>query len=121
MPIITSQVSNYDDTIDSCDIIEALQDWADDDEPRDDDDAMEALSKFAQEAEQYAEDWTHGVTLIRESYFTEYARELVIETDDMLSDLPAYIADNIDWDGVSEDLKVDYTIVEFAGVTYYVR
>ena len=90
-------VSNYDNVIDSRDVIERI------------------------EAEQYAEDWQYGTTLIRESYFTEYCRDLVADLGYLSDNLPPFIGDNIDWDGVADDLKMDYTEVDFDGVTYLVR
>ena len=82
---------------------------------------LAALKALADEAEGYAPDWRHGAPLIRHSYFTDYCRELVEDCDGLPKNLPSYIAGNINWDGVADDLKVDYTEVDFAGVAYYVR
>lgn len=57
--------------------------------------------------------------LIRESYFTEAMRELVSDIGDLPKDVPGYLV--IDWEATAENLKVDYTAVDFDGVTYYVR
>lgn len=64
--------------------------------------------------------WKDGVSLIRYSYFTEYCRELAIDCGVITSDLPWYIADHIDWEGVARELMADYTEVDFNGVIYYV-
>lgn len=122
MPVLT-QVNNFDDMIDSRDIIAILEDWENDEEPRDEDETEElvALRKFAEEASEYAEDWQYGATLIRESYFETYAREYMEETGSIPSDLPEIIANNIDWEGIAEDLKVDYTSIAWDGIIYYVR
>lgn len=77
------------------------------------------LRDFADEAEGYADDWLHGSTIIRESYFTEYAEQMVKDIGDMPDETPGYIA--IDWDATAENLKVDYTEIEHDGTTYLVR
>lgn len=87
----------------------------------DDDERAElaALKSLAEEAEGYADDWIHGATLIRDSYFVEYARELLADIGDLPRDLPHYI--EIDWQKTADNIQVDYTSVEFDGVTYWVR
>ena len=88
------------------------------------DDAKEELLPFKEleeEAEGYAPDWHHGAALIRDSYFIEYCRELLSDIGDLPADLPGYIENNIDWDGVADDLKIDYTEVDFDGITYWIR
>lgn len=70
--------------------------------------------------EQWKGDW-YPITLINESYFTEYSEELVKDCGDLPRDLPFYIESNIDWDGVAQDLKVDYSEVTYNEETYYYR
>ena len=82
---------------------------------------LDSLRELAEQAEGYSPDWQYGATLIIESYFVEYCQQLVEDMGDIPSNLPSYLADNIDWEGVANDLSVDYTQVEFDGVTYYVR
>ena len=95
---------------------DALVSWNDENEEE-----YEALKALCEDGESYASDWNYGATLIHEDYFTEYAEELCREIGDIPNDLPDYIACNIDWDGVAQDLKVDYTEVDFDGQTYLVR
>jgi hypothetical protein len=66
-------------------------------------------------------DWEYGESLIRDTYFTDYCHDMVEDIGDLPKDLPFYIENNIDWDGVAEDLKADYTEVDFDGVTYFLR
>lgn len=80
---------------------------------------LAALKSLAEQAEGYAADWHHGETLIRESYFTEYAQELCEDIGDLPKDLPHYIV--IDWEATADNLKFDYTEVNFDGVAYLVR
>lgn len=138
-------ISNRDDIIDSRDIIERieelesdydelLEDYDNDPDkvlrecPEEDDrcddvdmEELKALKNLAEQGENYAPDWNYGEALIHEKHFTDYSKQLCEDIGSIPSDVPAYIADNIDWDGVAEDLKVDYTEVDFDGETYYIR
>jgi hypothetical protein len=69
---------------------------------------LKVLSALAKGAEQYIPDWSYGAALIRASYFTEYCKELLSDYGYIQHDLPAYIV-------------VDYTAVDFGGVTYLIR
>ncbi len=67
-----------------------------------------------------AGDYHHGLTLIRETYFTEYAQELAEDIGAINKDA-AWPACHIDWEAASDALKMDYSEAEFDGVTYYYR
>ena len=118
---MTKTISNCDDIIDSRDIIERIEELeADDERDEADSDELTTLQEFAKEGEDYAEDWAHGATLIRDSYFETYAEELATDCCEMPSDnsWPMYC---IDWEWAARDLQIDYTQIEFDGVTYWVR
>lgn len=68
---------------------------------------------------QWQGDW-YPVTLIRESYFETYARELAEDIGAVSKDAewPAYC---IDWERAANDLLIDYSEVEIDGTTYYYR
>lgn len=66
-------------------------------------------------------DWDYGETLIHESYWTEYVKQLLEDTGDIPENLPWYIADNIHWDGVAYDIATDYMSETINGYTYYMR
>lgn len=108
-----------DDNAELADALEAatsaLEDFDDSDEGQE----LKALKALAEEAEGYAADWRDGATLIRDSQWVEYCRELLVDIGDLPKDLPSYI--EIDWNATAENLQVDYTSVEFDGVTYWVR
>lgn len=113
-------IDNTDDVIDSRDVIARLEylrdgDGLTDDEKRE----LDALIKLDGEGRDYAPDWEYGATLIRDSYFTDYARELLEDCGDIPKDIPHYIA--IDWDQTAHNIRVDYTPVDFGNVTYWVR
>ena len=62
-------------------------------------------------------DWKYGVQLIRESYFTEFAKERVEDTGAVPRDTLKYIV--IDWEATADNLKDDYSEVEIEGNTYF--
>jgi len=94
----------------------ALKEWDEGDEGEE----LADLNRLAEEAEGYAVDWEYGETLIRSSYFRTYAEELAEEIGAISLDAP-WPAHHIDWEAAAEELKQDYTAVDFGGVTYWVR
>jgi hypothetical protein len=80
---------------------------------------LQVLRAVASQGEGYG-DWEHGETLIRESYFETYARELA---DDIgaVKDDAGWPGRHIDWEAAAKELKADYTEVDFDGVTYLMR
>jgi hypothetical protein len=69
--------------------------------------------------EQWRGAW-YPITMIRESYFQEYAQELA-EDCGMIQKDARWPNNCIDWGAAADALKGDYTTVEYEGVTYYVR
>jgi antirestriction protein len=111
--------SNTDDVIDSRDVIERIAELELESAGRYYDARLRILRELAAEGEQLA-DWEYGETLIRDSYFTEYARELAEDIGAVSSDAswPLYC---IDWERAARELRMDYTSVDFDGVTYWGR
>lgn len=68
--------------------------------------------------EQWRGDW-YPISFIRDSYFTEYAEDLVKDIGDMPQEIPSYIA--IDWEATARNIQQDYSSVEFDGETYWYR
>jgi hypothetical protein len=132
MTIMTREISNYDDVIDSRDVIERAAELAgrwtarangdDTVEPLNEDERAEldALTALINEAEGYAGDWQYGATLIRDSYFVEYAEQLA-EDIGAINREAAWPARHIDWEAAAGELRMDYADVDFDGVTYWVR
>ena len=122
----TNEITNAADVLDSRDIIARIDYLAYlDDEPATDDNADEraelaALRALADDAEGYSDDWRHGATLIRDSYFQDYAQDLA-EDCDMIPAGLSWPCTCIDWEQAALELQMDYTAVEFGGVTYWVR
>ena len=70
------------------------------------------------ELEDEISEFSFGETLIPEDDFTEYCKDMV---EDYLYNVPDFIKDNINWDGVASDLEVDYSSVTHQGESYLVR
>jgi len=81
-------------------------------------DELRNLLALKEEAEGYCE-WGYGATFVRADHFVEYCQELVQDIGDLPRGIPSYI--EIDWEKTAENIKMDYTSVEFAGVEYYIR
>lgn len=84
-------------------------------------DELRALTALQEEAEGYAADWHHGETLIRDSYFEDYARELAEDMHGRALEDANWPMCCIDWERAADLLRQDYTAVEFSGVTYWIR
>ncbi len=119
---MSNEITNTDDTIDSRDVIERiedLQDFAaegllDEDEQ----DELNCLTKLNEQMEDNDE-WSFGIGLIHEDFFVEYTEELLKDCGELPSEIPWYI--EIDWEKTANNIKMDYSIVEFDGATYYYR
>jgi hypothetical protein len=81
-----------------------------------------ALLELAEQGKSLA-DWEYGETLIRDDYFPQYAQELAedIGAIDTSATYTSWPLQYIDWDRAADALLMDYTTVEFDGVTYWAR
>lgn len=79
-----------------------------------------ALLALQEEAEGYISDWQYGETFYTWDALVEYTEELVNECY-TTGELPSWVTNHIDWEAVTEEVKVDYTEFEFRGTTYYAR
>ena len=122
----------YDDTIDSRDVIAAIEHLAQLREPGPVDlgsednaaaqedlfDELRALEALAEQGERSFDDWRYGATLIRDSYFQEYAQDLAHDIGSV-PDGVAWPMTCIDWEQAARELRMDYTPITFGGVTYW--
>jgi hypothetical protein len=69
--------------------------------------------------DELSSEFEYGVTLVHEDYFEEYTEELLIECGYISKDFPSWI--EIDWEATANNVKQDYTKVEYQGETYYAR
>jgi len=120
-------VDNWQDVLDSRDIIARIQELEDakesaeeSGEPFDGEDAaeLEALSALADDASA-SPDWKYGETLIRDSYFEDYARELAEDIGAISRDADWPLS-HIDWPAAADALKQDYMEVDYGGVSYWI-
>lgn len=126
--------TNSDNVIDSRDVIARIETLralrlpgpvdlgSDEDNGADQDDLfaeLTALEALADEASG-SSDWEYGETLVRDSYFKEYAQELAEDIGAIPRGL-AWPAHCIDWDQAARELQMDYFSVDFGGVTYWIR
>ena len=98
--------------------VSSPEDW--ETECLDDAEELNALLTLRDRAEGYSEDWKYGATLIRDSYFEQYA-EQTAEDIGAIDRNASWPLSFIDWEAAAEALKGDYTSVDFGGVTYWVR
>ena len=92
----------------------ALSDWDDDNG-----DELAALRALAEEGASESSDWSYGETLIFSDYFSEYAQQFVEDIDGFPKGIPAYVV--VDWEATAENLKADYSTVDFDGQEYLIR
>lgn len=123
-------IDNGTNTIDSRDIIERIEELREmrdqyedgeefERENREEASELHALEMLQDEAQGYASDWRYGVTLVRDSYFPDYVQSLLVDCDVVPPNLPWYVV--VDWDATADNVRQDYTEVDFGGVTYLVR
>ena len=93
----------------------ALTEWDEDNA-----DELAALVALADEASGYAADWHHGEALISDDYFEEYAQQLAEDCGMVKADA-GWPNHHIDWEAAADELKQDYTAVDFNGSTYWIR
>lgn len=96
---------------DAADATAALTEWNDENA-----DELTALVAFCAEGESLA-NWRDGVTLVRDSYFVQYAQDYAADTTDR--DTDRWPLCHIDWDAAADSLQQDFTAIDFDGVTYW--
>lgn len=120
-----------DDVIDVRDLIERYEELEavrDDEDTEYDDrveagDEMQPISDVLEDLAggggdaQWRGDW-YPVTLIRDSYFVEYASQLAEDIGAINSDL-SWPANCIDWKQAARELQMDYSSVDIQGRTYW--
>lgn len=70
-------------------------------------------------------DWNYGETIIREDYFTEYIKELIIDCFSLPSELASgdwpWRHFQLDYEAAAEEAKLDYIECKIAGYSYFIR
>jgi hypothetical protein len=68
--------------------------------------------------EQFRGDWYPG-TLIRDSYFEDYCRDMLEDCGYIPRDLPEWI--ELDYEATALNMRVDYASIDIDDVTYWYR
>ena len=117
------EIDNSMDIIDSRDVIERIEELEDIETENIEEYETEellTLRKLASEGNDYSEDWEYGKALIRDTYFKEYAQEFA-ESCGMISNNLKWPCNHIDWDSAINELQIDYAMIDFDGVDYWIR
>jgi hypothetical protein len=91
-----------------------------DDEDDELDDGETALLDFLKGLRDEISEWSYGETLIADSHFETYAKELADDIGAINSDA-TWPNNCIDWERAARELQVDYSCTEIGSVTYWFR
>jgi len=108
-----SYLEKYKDELQACEDYEESQ--FETDEMKE----LRLLRLLVEDAEQ-SSDWKHGVALINEDYFEEYAKNFA-EDIGAITHNEKWPCTHIDWVAAAEELKHDYFEVDFDGVAFLIR
>lgn len=134
------EISNTQDIIDSREIIERIEElqelieeydeelkeiededgevYEEDEDLFDEREELRILLEVQEQGE-CSPDWNYGEILIHKNYFVEYVKEMLHDIGEFPRDIPWYI--EIDWDSTAQNIKMDYTTIDFDGEPYYIR
>lgn len=82
-------------------------------------DELEQIDEINKIEDELGREFDYGVTLVHEDYWEEYVEDLLKDCGYISTDIPSWI--EIDWEATANNVKVDYTEVEYQGQTYYGR
>lgn len=124
------EVNKYQDIIDSRDVIARIEELEGDiqdliDEGYDGTDdvtemleELDILKAFAEEGADNISYWENGATLVRDTYFEDYAQELADDIGANIDDVKWPLT-CIDWTQAAKELQYDYSVATFDGVDYW--
>lgn len=105
------ETDDFDDILfEEEEILSWKEDWVDELEK------IEAIDTLEREV---GSEFEYGVTLIPLEDFTDYVKEMLVDCGDLPSNIPSYIS--IDWEDTANNIKVDYSEVEYLGTDYLFR
>ena len=115
-----------DDTIDGRDIRDRIEELEDVEAPTEEESAeLTDLKSFLHEAMQYNSDADDGETIIAESHFVDYIKELIDDCYALPKDLTSgewpYRHITINYEAAAEEAKADYAELTFRGRTFYIQ
>ncbi|WP_018609552.1 hypothetical protein [Uliginosibacterium gangwonense] len=94
----------FDGVTDDVDELEELADWLD----------------LREQAEAYNMEWGRGAALISADHWATYCQELAEDIGAIPKDV-TWPCNHIDWEAAAEELKSDYTELEVAGQSFWIR
>ena len=80
----------------------------------------EELEELISLRDEIGSEWKHGVTLIPEDDFEEYAKQLA-EDLGMINESASWPNNCIDWERAARELQMDYSSTTFQGTEYLYR
>lgn len=122
--IIDSLMNDY--AIDGRDIQSRIDELEALDAPTEEESAeLTDLTAFLDEAMQYNSDADAGETIIAESYFVDYIKEIIDDCYALPKELTSgewpYRHITIDYEAAAEEAKADYAELTFRGRTFYIQ
>lgn len=122
---MSNKIDNTQDTIDSRDIIARIEELEGiENQGSEEAQELAILLKVQEQAEDCA-DYQYGEVLIRESYFTDYIKELIDDCYELPKEFNSgawpWRHMTLDYESAANEAKDDYTWIEFDGVTYLIR
>lgn len=93
---------------------EEIQSWKEDLE-----DEFEQIEEINKIEDEIGSEFDYGCTLVSKDYWEEYVENLLKDCGYISKNLPSWI--EIDWEATANNVKQDYTEVEYQGQTYYGR
>ena len=89
-----------------------------------DKDELDTLTQVIAEGED-SSDWSHGETLIHETYFSDYIKDIINDCYEMPKEFESgswpWNHITLDYEAAAEELKADYNEISIDGNVYYIR
>lgn len=118
------KISKFDKIINSRDVIariEELESEATDTRLDEDTEELTNLLEFARQGANYSREWLRGVELINGDHFEDFAEEHANSIGAIRSDEHSWPYGCIDWKRAAEELRTDYSAIDFDGEEFWLR
>ena len=122
--IVNSLMNDY--AIDGRDIRDRIDELEALDAPTEEESAeLTDLTAFLHEARQYNSDADDGETIIAESYFVDYIKEVIDDCYALPKELTSgewpYRHITVDYEAAAEEARADYAELTFRGRNFYIQ
>ena len=95
---------------------EEIESWKEDWE-----DELKEIEEINDLENEIGDEFEYGTYLIEEYEFEDYCEEFCYDVGYVSRDTPQLILNNIDWKGIADDMRQDYSETEFRGTNYLWR